>query len=316
MPAEGTLRGVLIKYWAYWSAALLIGLMVGAAQLVGQKEVIFPEITALAVGAWVAPHQPWRVDRIRLWLVISTVALSGVLIVRYLPVPQVLQLCIGVAIAAVLLTVTRTTIFPAISACALPVLLQTESWIYPLSVVIFALAIAAGQFAAERLKLHEPVVFQPVEIDRKKEFVLWLKRLGLIFLIALPLLHFGWIFCIAPPLLVAFTELTNSGSPARKRGKDVVILTTICAVIGTVFRFGAERFDWLPLWAAAALGVLLVLCVMRRMKLFMPPSGAIGTLPMLIEPEYLLFYPLEICIGIVVLTAAALLCFRDQEPAR
>ena len=41
------------------ATVLMVALMVGAAELLGEKEIIFPEITALAVGALVAPKQAW-----------------------------------------------------------------------------------------------------------------------------------------------------------------------------------------------------------------------------------------------------------------
>ena len=41
----------------------LVAAMVGVAELLGEKEIIFPEITALAIGAWIAPQQVWRTNR-------------------------------------------------------------------------------------------------------------------------------------------------------------------------------------------------------------------------------------------------------------
>ena len=38
----------------------IVAAMVGAAELTGQSEIIFPEITAIAVGAFLAPRLAWR----------------------------------------------------------------------------------------------------------------------------------------------------------------------------------------------------------------------------------------------------------------
>lgn len=35
--------------------------MVGVSELLGEKEIIFPEITALTVGAIAAPKHSWKV---------------------------------------------------------------------------------------------------------------------------------------------------------------------------------------------------------------------------------------------------------------
>lgn len=46
----------------YISTLLLVGLMVGIAELLNEKEIIFPEITALAVGYMVAQKRSWKVN--------------------------------------------------------------------------------------------------------------------------------------------------------------------------------------------------------------------------------------------------------------
>ena len=51
------------------SLALAAG-MVAAAELLHEKEIIFPEITAIAIGALAAPRQVWNTSRLRLLLTI------------------------------------------------------------------------------------------------------------------------------------------------------------------------------------------------------------------------------------------------------
>ena len=41
----------------------LAAAMVGVSELLGEKEIIFPEITALTVGAIAAPKHSWKVSR-------------------------------------------------------------------------------------------------------------------------------------------------------------------------------------------------------------------------------------------------------------
>lgn len=48
------------KIIPYISTLLLVGLMVGIAELLNEKEIIFPEITALAVGYMVAKREVGR----------------------------------------------------------------------------------------------------------------------------------------------------------------------------------------------------------------------------------------------------------------
>ena len=62
--------------------ALTATLMVVLATLLGEREVIFPEITAIAVGMLCAPAPVWTTSRPRLLLTITACAGAGIGIVR------------------------------------------------------------------------------------------------------------------------------------------------------------------------------------------------------------------------------------------
>ena len=48
----------------------VVVLMVGSSELSGQREIIFPEVTAIAVGLFLAPKQSWQVSKPRIfWLI-------------------------------------------------------------------------------------------------------------------------------------------------------------------------------------------------------------------------------------------------------
>ena len=50
----------------YTMVLLIVAAMVGAAELLGENEIIFPEITAIAVGALMAPKLAWKTNRKRI----------------------------------------------------------------------------------------------------------------------------------------------------------------------------------------------------------------------------------------------------------
>ena len=66
----------------YICALLMILLMVGVSELMGEKEIIFPEMAALTIGMW-------TVSRLKLVLLMSIGAIVGVCIVRYSPFPLI-----------------------------------------------------------------------------------------------------------------------------------------------------------------------------------------------------------------------------------
>lgn len=76
-----------IKFGRYLLAAILICIMVLIAELTGEKEIIFPEIVALVIGAWVAEKQPWLVNKRKLFFLMTLSAFVGVFVVRYLHIP-------------------------------------------------------------------------------------------------------------------------------------------------------------------------------------------------------------------------------------
>lgn len=107
----------------------IVAAMVGAAELTGQSEIIFPEITAIAVGAFLSPRLAWRTDRVRMLVTVTLCAVLGVLLVRFVPLPVWGRLTLAYGLAQVVFLLSGTRFAPMISAIALPVLLGTAAMI-------------------------------------------------------------------------------------------------------------------------------------------------------------------------------------------
>lgn len=58
----------------------VIAIMVGASEVLGEKEIIFPEITAIAIGLFIAPHRSWQVNKARILILISICSVLGLMI--------------------------------------------------------------------------------------------------------------------------------------------------------------------------------------------------------------------------------------------
>ncbi len=288
----------------------LLAVMLCTAKLLHEPEVIFPEITALAVGAILAPRQVWRVTRGRMLLLISVCAVCGVCIARFVPLPLVVQLILAYTLALWIAWRSRTTFFPLISALVLPVLLHTTTWVYPLSAAAMTALVCLGQWGMEHAGLRAPTAFVPVP-DRPDAAVC-AKRLltaGLLFSAAIAL-HLP--FAAAPPLLVGFTELSDAESPARRRPAALVLLTALAAMLGAGARGFFCVFLGLSAPLAALCGVDVLLAVMCAAKLYFPPAAAIATLPFLLPQAALLRYAPTVTGGFLVLTIAAMLAFGKR----
>ncbi|MBQ1501174.1 MAG: hypothetical protein IIZ45_00970 [Firmicutes bacterium] len=296
-----------------WGAAwAVICLMVLAAELTGEREIIFPEITAMLIGAWLAPRQPWFVPPGKIFLSVVILSVAGVLIVRFLPIPVFCQAAAGYICAACCLLALRITMFPLISAIILPILLGTESWIYPLAASALAAVVALGRAYLLKEGLTPPVA-ERWDYELREQLPLWGKRLLAVVIFAVLALGLRVPFAIAPPLLVGFTELTNPGSPARKIPGKVWLMVVIAAVCGSGARLLLVTWLGLPLTLAAALAGAVFLFIVRKSGVYFPPAGAIAILPMLLDKAIVPWLPLEVAVGFGVMVATALVLFKEKR---
>ena len=125
----------------YVCTVLLVALMTFSSEMLHEKEIIFPEITALTVGYMVAPKRSWKVNGRRMLLLITTCALAGVGIVRYSGLGVYSEIMIAFSLAQILFMYSGTTFAPFVSAIVLPVMLQTESLIYPAAAFVLTLLV-------------------------------------------------------------------------------------------------------------------------------------------------------------------------------
>ncbi len=284
--------------------------MVWLAELSGEKEIIFPEICALTIGAWISEQQPWAVNKRRIFLLMSAAAIFGVLTVRYCPFPLILQVCICFGFSGLILTICKTNFVPIISACILPVYLKTTSFVYPLAVMIMALIIITAQWIMEKTHIRPVNKFTPCDFDLKKQIIKWSKLLSVFALIALIPFKTHQIYFLAPPLIVMFTELSNPKSPARKKPAYIAGLMTFSAFIGCFFRLFFNIHLNCPLSLCTAFSCIILFVALNKIKINFPPAGAVLLIPMILEPDLLLRFPFEVLIGSIVLSYVAMFLFR------
>lgn len=111
----------------------VVVLMVGSSELSGQREIIFPEVTAIAVGLFLAPKQSWQVSKPRIFWLITLCAWAGLFISLWMPGPLWGKLWAAFFFCQLVLLVSRTSFAPLISAGVLPVMLESKSMVYPIA---------------------------------------------------------------------------------------------------------------------------------------------------------------------------------------
>ncbi len=290
-----------------WLSAALITAMILFAELLGEKEIIFPEIAALAVGAWLSPKLPWETNRMKILLLLSLSAGIGYVLSAYVNLPLYFKILLGMILCMVLLLLSRTTMLPLISACILPILTEADSFIYPVSVMVLTAVIVSGQALLETTKLKEVHHYQPVVCDIRTEFVRWLLIILSVSIMAGAALWLDTRFMIAPPLIVMLCELSYTDSKARNKPWQILFLTAFAAFAGAYARILFCGILHFPLFLPALLVSALILCFMTILKLYFPPAAAIAILPFIINEQALFLYPVQVTTGSIVFISLAML---------
>ena len=297
-------------------AVILVVIMVFAAEVTGEREIIFPEMAALSVGYLVSAKRGWMVNDRRMLALITVCAVLGVLIVRYINVGDYLEVLIAFAMSQMIFLYSGTTLAPFISAIVLPVVLQTTTWVYPVSAFILTGILILGHRLLLKLGIREEEKFIPVSLSSaadKKDAAL---RVLTLVLIGAAAYASGNKFVIAPPLLVAFTELSRPGNKAKEKPFKTIALLTLCALEGAILRYALVMKAGLALSLAAAIIMAAALLIMHVFDMYMPPAGAVAILSILIPAEAVVTFPLQVAIGISIFTLSAKTMFGRKETGR
>ncbi len=288
---------------------LMIATMALCAQLLNEQEIIFPEIAALVVGAWAMPTQPWKTSRLQMFLLMSISSVAGLCFVRFIPGGIYPKVLLAFLFTACILSLSRTTLIPVISACILPILLGTDSIVYPCSVCMMTAMIVLLQKLMECLHIKTATAYTPAPSIPRETLIQWGMRLVVFAAAAFLPVWFHQYYFIAPPVIVTFVELSSPDSKVRKQPEKICILITLCAVIGVLCRFSSNILG-LSVPVGIVIAFLLVLIVFHQLELYFPPAGAIALLPFLLHSEGLWFYPIEVACGTIVFAVCSLLLCR------
>ena len=277
---------------------MFVTLMVAAAELSGEREIIFPEITALAIGYIVAEKRSWHVNSIRIVVLITLCAIAGVLIVRSRFAGILTEILIAFALCQLIFMYSGTTFAPFVSAVILPIMMQTESFVYPAAAFVLTIIIVALHTLFLKCGLRSDEDYVPKRLNSKTDYIDAVLRVISVGIVGAVAFMSGYRFVIAPPLLVVFTEFSRPGNKACNKPFKTIAVVTLCAVIGAVCRYFINISLGMPLTVAAAVAAVLLLAVIHKSRMFMPPAGAITILAMIIPETAVMTFPVQILCGV------------------
>lgn len=299
------------KLVRYFASLAVIVLMVGVAGWTDEKEILFPEMVALTIGLLIIDKRVWCVRPWQIILLMFAGAVAGICIVRYSPLPYFINLCLAFAFAGACLLVSRTTLMPLISACVLPVLLHTESIVYPLAVLLMCILAVLMQRMLESCDLRNQIIHTSGRKTTGKDVIRWLVLLAFVALMSLLALGLNCPYLILPPLMVTFAEMVNSKAGFRSRPTQVFLFLAAAATLGTVFQLIGYQYLHLP-ESLVALGITVSLfLIFEWTGKFFAPAGALAFIPLLLPREGLAWLPLQATVGAALFIIIAMVVFQQ-----
>ncbi|MGN1022929.1 MAG: hypothetical protein ACI4OJ_05475 [Lachnospiraceae bacterium] len=268
------------------------------AERSGQREILFPEIAALSFGYLLAPSRAWVVNKKRMLLLMSCCAVVGYLYSVYLPLPYWGRIALAFATTQVVFLYSGTSLAPLVSAIVLPVVLRTDSLVYPIAAFVLTLCVILLRSLLEKMGIRNRESYVPLPLPSAGAIAMALIRTVMIIFLAFFCVRIGILYVIAPPLLVFFTEVTSArDSRAVHTPVSTVLFLTLCALSGASARQLLAVHFHLPLALAALAGSLLCLLIVYIFGMYVPPAGALCMLAFLIPAESILTYPLQVLTG-------------------
>lgn len=287
--------------------------MVFTAEFTGEKEIIFPEIAALAVGSFLTERFAWRASWPRMIICLELCSLIGVGVVRYGPESMWAQITLAYVGAQLVLMFSRTSLAPMISASILPVITQTRSAVDLISALAFTCLIVILRIALEKFSIKETNNFSPAPWPNINDWETFAFRTVCVACLAYIFMPLGLRFCLAPPLLVAFTELCRKECKVGDKRLQVIALITLCAIAGAACRYVIAIKAGLPLTVSAVIVGMAMIALICRSHIYFPPAGPMVIVALLPSDSALFLYPAEIFLGIAVMSLLSFIWVNFTE---
>jgi hypothetical protein len=308
-----------VRFKSVFPAIVLVAAMFAVAEHTGQKEIIFPEIAALALGAWIMEKSPWESTPLHFWISPTLAALTGVLIVRFFAYAPFFMITAAFCLVVVQLKLARSAVLPSLSAAILPVITHSDSWHYPLSVCVLTGMIAVGRMLnpndSGKMSVPANTVVSgdttPSALDRR-ESVHWIKLLAGVSLVTAVAVGFDHIFMVAPPLIVAFVEVSKPGGTARKKAGRAMLLLVLAAFSGVFWLHLIHYSLHLQIWVSACMSTATVLLFYHALRMPFPPAVAIALLPTILPEHDIRAYPWQVLAGSAAFFTLSRACFGNN----
>ncbi len=263
--------------------------MVAVAYFAKDREIVLPEIAAMAIALWVWQDEAWLRQPDKIFILPSYTAAIGFAI-NMLHIPYLSKLMLVLIGMLVVMILFKYSFPPALATGFLPIVTNAYEWSFMIAILITTFILMLGVIL---FKLNKDIK-REVEFNRKGLFIY--------FTITTIWMSIAWAFkieqmALIPPITVVIYESINMKMYTLKMAIKQVAILTISITFAVLLSNYIE--NWL------ILSILFLLMMNLLLKLFRMKIPAVYAFPFLI-----FVFPPEKVSGLPIASlAVSVVCF-------
>lgn len=271
---------------SYVIAIVFILAMVMKAVILDDREVILPEVAAMAIAMWVYRDAGWIRQPLKIFIAPSITATIGY-VVNQFPISYAGKVMITLAIIMLLLRIIQSNLAPSIATGLLPLVINATEWRFIIMVFILTFILMLGVQVFRLNKGLENKV--PIEYKYMLVFlflnIIWI---GLVWSIGYTQL------AVIPPILVVVYEVLQKPMFSGKMAFKLGLLLNISAAVGTLLYVTID--SWILITIIA---MLLMLVLLRIFGMRLPAVYAFPLLTLVLPAEVVVMLPIGTLVATV-----------------
>lgn len=287
----------------YITAYGLILLMTAAAYSFQQKEIILPELAALAVGCFLYKKNAWNQKPMHLFLLPSATAFIGFFI-NGIEINMAAKIVLVLAVMFMMLHFIKSNLAPALATGLLPIVTNCDSYVFLGSIIIFMGLLA----------FLSAVFFKPENIEQApKEDLKPLSSIAvfltvlILWVIICSVAHVMQMAAI-PPIIVLGYELIN-----KKQYSFTMMYKQVTALVLAAF-IGAQTIYYLDNFLlAAVINFIAAVIILHFLKMKMPPVYGMVMLPMILPGLSHVYFAVNVAVTSLVLLGTIYFLINKKE---
>ncbi|SFJ32976.1 hypothetical protein SAMN02799624_04090 [Paenibacillus sp. UNC496MF] len=284
------MSGKRIQFKNVLVALLIIMLMLVCSLVLGQKDILFPEIAGMAMGVLAFPVADWIKRPLHLWLSPSLAAFLGTAM-NDLNVSPLLKLWLCLIIIVMLMHLFRVHFGPTIPAGLLPFFLGMHDYVFAMTTTFFTFLIMLG---ALKMKKQEKLPNAPQVFRRKTDTLI---------ISVILCLWIGFAFAakiqviLVPPVFALVFEVFHAQKFAWRRIPTPLALVTLTAMLAVVVYHVFSG----SILLAGVVNVLIAFLLCKLFKAPLPVAFGVSLMPLIFPAWGTWLFPVGVFITTGVL---------------